>query len=87
MVCYWSQQGNAVFNALAMKCFQLCFMARAKAVKRPEHGLQYGQNRSLLDSWSESFTGLADRRIGFDTIMKFPRLLPKLLPSGPEIRI
>jgi hypothetical protein len=52
MVCYWSQQGNAVFNALAMKCFQLCFMARAKAVKRPEHGLQYGQNRSLLDSWS-----------------------------------
>ena len=27
MVCCWSQKGNAVFNALAMKCFQLCFVA------------------------------------------------------------
>jgi hypothetical protein len=26
MVCCWSQKGNAVFNALAMKCFQLCFV-------------------------------------------------------------
>jgi hypothetical protein len=68
--------------------FSVVFHGARKSRETPaEHGLQYGQNRSLLDSWSESFTGLADRRIGFDTIMKFPRLLPKLLPSGPEIRI